>query len=532
VSSRRPLAPVAPLAVLVLALGAVACTPEAPPPKLAERVPLPAVAPPEPPPDPLGPMPITSPAPLFVPPQPEVFTAKNGVTVWLLERHSLPYVSVTLTVPSGSSSDPKGQGGLAMITADMLDEGAGSRGAIELSRAIDALGASLETNANSDEGRVSLNVLKKNLTPAFGIFADVIARPRFEPVEWRRVHEIVENELTERQSEPDEVAKVTVRAVLYGPDHPYGHPVEGTLASAKKWTLADVQRFYKDAWRPDRAVLVAVGDVTRAELTSLIDASLGAWHPASKAPPPPPVAPPAATGPWPKLVLVDRPDAPQSVIAVARPGVAASDTTAPVVQRANVALGGLFTSRLNQDLREEHGYSYGAYSRLSYTRGVGALMATSSVITEKTADALKALLGDLDAFARNGLTDAEVDKTRSQSRAELVETFEGVDRAAAQLALDASLGLGPDFQRVSAGRKDLAPKTELDALAKAHFDPSSAVVVVVGPRAKLEGPLQALGYRDIELRDAEGNRIATAPPPPRPAQTSSGRPGKPAAAGK
>jgi predicted Zn-dependent peptidase len=451
-------------------------------------------------------MPIVAAAPPYAPPTPEVFTTKNGITVWLLERHALPYVALTVTVPTGSSSDPAGEGGLAMITADMLDEGAGSRGAIELSRAIDSLGASLETNANVDESRVSLNVLKKNLTPAFAIFADVVARPRFDAGEWKRVREIVVNELTERQSDPDEVAKVAMRAALFGDAHPYGHPVEGTLASAKRWSLGDATRFYRDAWRPDRAVLVAVGDVTHAEIAALVDGALATWKAPTK-PAPAPLAPAAPTGPWPRLVLVDRPDAPQSVIAVTRPGVAAGNLDAPIATRANVALGGLFTSRLNQDLREEHGYSYGASSRLARTRGVGAFVASAAVITDKTTDALKALLGDVDAYARNGLTDAEVEKTRSQSRADLVETFEGVDRVAAQLALDASLGLGPDFQRVAATRKDLASKATLDAAARATFDPSSAIAVVVGPRAKLEAPLRALGYADIQLRDAEGALI-------------------------
>jgi len=306
------------------------------------------------------------------------------------------------------------------------------------------------------------------------------------------------------------VAKVLVRRVLFGADHPYGHPVEGTLASARKWSLADVRRFYASAWRPDRAILVAVGDVTHAELAALFDASLGSWRPADKAPAPAPVVPPPPTGPWPRLVLVDRPDAPQSVIALVRPGIAAGDETTPVVQRANVALGGAFTSRLNQDLREERGYTYGATSRFGYMRGVGAFVATAAVVTDKTADALKALVADVDGYARSGMTATEVEKTRSQTRAELVETFEGVDRAAAQLALDASLGLGPEFQRTAATRKDQATKSELDALAKVHFDPAHATVVVVGPKEKLEAPLRALGYADIQLRDAEGNVVLAA----------------------
>ena len=501
------------LSIVVLAGALAGCTSE-PPPKVAERVPLPVPLPLPPPPDPLGPRPIPAAAPSYIPPKPVVFTTKNGLTVWLLERHTLPYVALAVTVPTGSSSDPKGVGGLASIAADMLDEGAGTRGAIELSRAIDALGASLETTATSDESRVSLTVLKKNLTPAFGLFADVVARPRFDANEWARVKDIEVNEIAERQSDPEQVAGVVQRAVLFGEAHPYGHPVDGTLASAKRWTLADAQHFYKTAWRPDRAVLVAVGDVTQAEVTLLVESKAGlqGWV-APKTPLPSPLAPLAPVGPWPKLVLVDRPDAPQSVISVVRPGVAAGDPTAPVVVRANVALGPLFTSRLNQDLREEHGYTYGASSRVGVTRGVGSFVASAAVATDKTTDALKAMLGDIDFYARNGLTDAEVDKTRSQSRAEVVETFEGVDRAAAQLAHDAALVLGPDYQQRAASQKDQANKPELDGLAKLHFDPKNATVIVVGPRATLEGPLHALGYADIQLRDAEGNVLLPAQKP-------------------
>ena len=158
-----------------------------------------------------------------------------------------------------------------------------------------------------------------------------------------------------------------------------------------------------------------MGDTTKAELSGLLDADLGAWK-APGAPPPSPIAPLAPKGPWPKLVLVDRPDAPQAVIALARPGIAGVDPNAPLLARANLALGGLFTSRLNQDLREEHGYTYGAASRVGTTRGVGSFVASASTFTDKTADAIKALVADVADYARGGMTDDEAAKTRKQWR--------------------------------------------------------------------------------------------------------------------
>jgi predicted Zn-dependent peptidase len=461
--------------------------------------------------DPLGPAPAAPAPPPYAPPVPDVFTTKTGLTVWLIERHALPYVAMTLSVPTGSSSDPTGKGGLAFATADMLDEGAGSRGAIELSRAIDALGASLVTGATSDASTVSLSVLKKNLAPAFALFSDVVARPRFDAVEWRRVHELELNDLVERAADPEEVERVVARAVLFGPDHPYGHPVDGTSSSSKAIGLDDITRFYRAAFRPDRAVLAVVGDTTKGELGGLLDSALGSWKPPAT-PPPTPMAPPAPKGPWPKVVLVDRADAPQAVIALVRPALSGVDPEAPLLGRANLALGGLFTSRLNQDLREEHGYTYGASSHVSTTRGVGSFVASASVFTEKTADAIRALVGDVTDYAKGGMTDEEADKTRKQWRADLVETFEAYEHAAEHLAVDAALGMPADHERTAALAAEGATRDALSKLALRYFDPAGAALVVVGPRAKLEEPLRAIGYAAIEARDAEGRVLARKAP--------------------
>jgi len=479
--------------------------PPPPPPPPVHVVATPVVAPALPA-DPLGPRPtVATPAP-FEPPKPVVYAGPNGMTVWLIERHTLPFVAVTVSVPTGSSSDPKGKGGVADSAADMMDEGAGTRGAIELSRAVDTLGATIGTGAGIDETSVSLTVLKKNLTPAFAILGDVVSRPRFGAEDWKRVVELRQNELRERASEPDETARVVARVAMFGPDHPYGHPVDGTLESSRRISLADAKAFYRAAWRPDRAVVVAVGDVTRDELSSLLSSAFGGWTlPATPAPPIVTPAPPA--GPFPRAVLVDRPDAPQSVIALVRPGVSASDPATPALSRVNAALGGSFTSRLNQDLREEHGWSYGAHSRVSAPRGVGMITAGASVVTDKTIDALKAMLSDVETYSAKGLTDEEVEKTRSQARADLVSAYEGAGTVAGRLATDAMLGLPADYEATASIRRDTATKEMLDRLAAQYFDPTHAMVVVVGPRAKLEGPLGAMGFSQLEIRDANGELV-------------------------
>ena len=178
-----------------------------------------------PPPAVLGPRPDPGMQATFLPPAPVVFTATSGITVWLLERHDAPVVSCDITVPTGAASDPPGKGGVAYTTAAMLDEGAGKRGAIDLARASDGLGASVGTSTNADSSTVSLTVLTRHLHEAFAIFGDVVARPRLDAGEFKRVKELWAGELLERSKDPDATARVVFRAALFGRDHPYGHPI-------------------------------------------------------------------------------------------------------------------------------------------------------------------------------------------------------------------------------------------------------------------------------------------------------------------
>jgi zinc protease len=490
----------------VLALAG--CEDQLPPP-VAPVAPTPTAEPAAQPVDALGQRPALAPPNAFEPPAPEVFQAANGVTVWLLERHTLPMVSVTLSIPYGSASDPKGKAGLASITADMLDEGAGARNAVELSTAVNDLGASLSTGAGLDGSTVSLSVLKKNFKPAFEIFTDVVVRPRFDAKEWKRVSSLWKNDLQKRAQDPGSVARVVMAAALYGADSPYGHPSDGLVSTAAKIDLAAAKAFYAAHYRPDKATLVVVGDVTRAEVSQLVAASLGSWKAPAK---PAEALPEVRLNPAPpRLVLVDRADAPQSVIAVERGGVAASDAKAPLLDLVNTALGGSFTSRLNEDLREEHGWSYGAGSRFVEARGEGAFVARASVVTEATGQALSAMIADLDKMATGGLTADELDKVKAQDRADLVETYESVGGVSHRLASLATLALGPGFDAQASRKRQDAPKATLDALAQA-VSPKGAIVVVVGPAEAVVPQLEKAGLGKPELWDAEGQPAKAAAP--------------------
>lgn len=457
--------------------------------------------------DPLGPRPAVPTPALFTPPAPVVYKRANGMTVWLLERHALPLVSIDLVVPAGAKDDPLDKGGVALQTANMLDEGAGTRGALEIARDVDRLGATLSTGATADYSFVQLTTLKKNLSAAAAIVGDVVTKPTFSPVEWKRVDDLWKNDLAQRVSEPKAVASVVLLAKLFGSGHVYAHPTDGTTKSAQKVTLEDVKRFYRGWWQPDTATCVVVGDVTKDEIEKVLDGSLGGWTAAKQAfgRSYADMIPPARAGR--RVVVVDRPDAPQSVIAVGRMGVAAKDPDAPPLVRLNAALGGSFTSRLNQDLREEHGWSYGAGSRFAFTQMRGFFVAQASVHTEHTGEALAAMLKDIEALAKEGPTDEEVKKTRMLARAELVEAFEGVEHAARRLARDAGVGLSADHEATASRATDAATKSDLARLAERYLDASTAMVVIVGPRAKIQPQLEKAGVpaKSIEASGPEGD---------------------------
>ena len=454
--------------------------------------------------DPLGPRPEASQPKAYEPPVPVRFSGPNGLDVWLLERHAMPIVSMQLVVRSGSANDPADQAGLAFITAQMLDEGAGTRDAVALSQELDRLGAHLRTGADTDFSFVHVTALKKNLAETAAIFSDVVTKPRFAERDWKRTFELWNNELRARQSEPALVADVVLLANLFPVGHPYAHPSDGTLGGAAKIGLPDARRFYAKHWRPSRASLVVVGDVSRNEVELVADRAFGRWTSTETSEVVEPVEASAPPRPGRRVILVDRPEAPQSVIAVARRSVAASNEDGAILARVNVALGGSFTSRLNQDLREEHGWTYGAKSSLSFSRLPGGFVAHAAVQTEHTAESLDAMLRDIGAVASAGLTDDEVQKTAQIMRAELVESFETTGAAARRLGRAAGVGLPPDHDATWARATARASNADLTRMAARYLDLTDSVIVVVGPKASVLPQLATIGIRNVVMAGPEG----------------------------
>lgn len=445
--------------------------------------------------DPLGPKPVPAVPAAFVPPTPTTYTLPNGLNVWLLSRPALPLVAMSVVVRSGASADPEGKGGLAMATAGMLDEGAGKRGALDIARDIDLLGASLVTHVYSDYTVVSLESLKKNFGSASEIVADVVLNPTFSPAEWARTQALLVADLKSRDKDPGEVSDVMALRALFGAKHPYGHPTDGTVESVGRFSLADAKRFYSTHFRPDHATVVVAGDINRGELDALLGKTFAAW----KAPSGPPPAQGTFAEPTSsrRIVVVDKADAPQSVVTLLRPGIRAADADAAVLGRTNIPLGGSFTSRLNQDLREERGLTYGAKSRVGFTKHRGMIAAQAAVFVDKTGEALRAMLADVEAYAANGPTEEETTRSLLVSRSDFVESFESLVPAVARLARYAGVGLPPDHDAKLAVARARATRDDLKRAAATYFNPKDAIVVIVGPKAKVLPQLEGLGPIEI-----------------------------------
>jgi len=319
----------------------------------------------------------------FSPPAPLERRLSTGLTVWLLQRPDLPLSTALLLVPAGAAADPADRPGLAALCADMLDESTQARGALELSSALERLGAELALGAGRDYAWAQLGVLSRHLDPALALLGEALASPRFAPEDVERVRGIRLSDLSQAMEDAPRLATRLLGPLAYGAAHPYGRPDDGSPAGLRAITRDELVAFHRARWRPDQAVLVLAGDLDEATSLALLESRLGAW----RAPPGQALAP-AAPAPLPassaRVWVVDLPGASQTRIALGVPGLRRADPALPLLALADSALGGTFTSRLNQNLREDKGYTYGAFSSLDPGAGQGLWLVHTSVDGEAT----------------------------------------------------------------------------------------------------------------------------------------------------
>jgi zinc protease len=407
----------------------------------------------------------------------------------------VPLVQVNLVVLAGSAADPAGRFGLASITASMLDEGAGERDALELADALEFLGAELSTGSAFDASAVRLNVPTRRLEQALPIMADVVLRPTFPAAELERLRQERLTALLQTRDDPDGVATPAFWRVVYGAAHRYGTNAIGTTATLTAFATEQLRAFHAAAYRPDNAALVVVGDVTLAGMVPLLERAFGAWNVTERVLQTPLPEPAQLTAR--QVTIVDMPGAEQSQIRIGAVGVARSTPDYFALQVLNTVLGGSFTSRLNQNLREQHGYAYGAGSRFDMRLSAGPFTASAGVQTDKTAESLTEFFNELEAIAAPIGAD-ELAKAKNYLALGFPGDFETLGDLAARLEELVIYGL-PDnyFAEYTA---NIAAVTAADVQrAAVHIRPDNVAVVVVGDRREIERGIQSLDLGPVRV---------------------------------
>lgn len=430
-------------------------------------------------------------------PVPVSFKLANGLTVMLVEQHNLPVVSANLVILSGSEANPANKPGLASFTADMLDEGTTKRSTLQLAEDVAAIGASLSTGSTSDASGINVRTLKKNADSAFGLVADVLLQPAFAANELDRVRNNRLTQILQQRDSPNAMASKVFNNALYGANHPYGFTELGTEESIKGITREDMMKFWQAGYVPDNAALVVAGDLSETELRGLAEKHFGKWSGKGTGMTRPEV--PAASARH--IVIVDKPGAPQTVLRIGHVGVSRANPDYVPIEVMNTGLGGLFSSRINMNLREKNGYTYGAGSSFQFRRGPGPFFTGSSVRTDVTAPAVHEIFNEFERMRATEMSADELKTAKDSFARSLPGLFETTGQASQSVAQLFIHNLPLDYYRSLPAKIDAVTVAEVKRVAGKYLMPDSMVIVAVGDRSKIEPELVKLNLGKIETSD-------------------------------
>ena len=448
-------------------------------------------------------LPVPGPEPHFRFPRIVTRTLPNGLCVRTVEHRGLPVVTVVALVPAGAATDPADRPGLAALTGDMLDEGAGGRSALVLQEELSRIGASLDTEIGPDATILTLAVLSRFAERGLALLADIVQCPALDDHEFARLRELRVNRLTQLRDVPPSLADRAFSRLVFGA-HPYGHLPMGSEPALLAMTADEVRAFHREAYDPRRTTLIAVGDATHDALFDLVAGRFAGWAPGPGEPAAPVVPDMVAPVVGPRFAIVARPGAPQSELRIGHVAAARQTPDYHALLVLNAVLGGQFVSRINMNLREHKGYTYGVRTTFDFRRGRGPFLLQTSVETQVTAPAVREALAELCAVrdSRPATPDevalARASLTRGFPRS--FETTEQVARAVAQLALydlpDASLE--QFVPSVNAVEPDDATR-----VAHAHLQPAEMTTVIVGDADVVVPSLRAEGFPEPQVVTVE-----------------------------
>ena len=429
----------------------------------------------------------------------------NGAELIVVEKHDLPLVALNIDFVGGASNyEPADKLGVAALAAQMLSEGTKTKTADRLSDAQQMLGTSIFANVAGESGTIRFTSLKDKFEPAMTLLADMLLNSTFpdSAIERNRARTLVG--LTQAKDQPNSIAANVFSKVVYGDEHPYGRVVSEKTVTAI--TRGDVTSFANAYFRPGRAVITVTGDIDAKTARNVVEKTLAAWPAGGERPTfayGPVPAPKART-----IYLIDKPKAAQSVFALGEPGPPRSTPDYYAIQVMNHLLGGMFQSRLNHDIREVKGYSYGVNSGFAYGRGPGAFRAGGGIVSAKSDSALIGFMTHFKGVqGEMPFTDDELTVGKESLIQSLPGRFATVNGIAAAISSIYTQDLPETYFKDYAAKIDAVTRDDLVRAAKKYIDVDHMNLVIVGDRASIEGALKATGIAPIQILDVEGRPV-------------------------
>lgn len=456
---------------------------------------------------------LTKPPTLGAPPslpQPQISTRElpNGLKIVVLEQHELPLVDVMLQIRAGGETDPAGKMGMAALAAAMLSEGTTNRTALRIADQAAFLGIQLNASSGWEQSTVSLHTPTAQLDSALALFGDVALRPSFPAPDLERVRKIRLTALQQLRDRAPAIADRAFASAVFGAQHPYGRPLAGTEVSIASITRDDVQRFYTTYYRPNNATLLVVGDVRPDDVERRARELFGTWA-RGTVPMAPTATPSGARGT--RVVIVDKPGAEQTSFRLGGIGAPRSTSDYFPLQVMNTVLGGSYTARLNANLRETRGFTYGAFSGFGLRRSAGPFIASAEVVTAKTDSALTEFLKELRAI-RDTVPAEELAKAKRYLQLGLPSNFETTQGIAQEFLPLLAYGIPLDFHASAVQRYGAVTQADVQRVARQYVDPDRLTIIVVGDRKTIEPGIRALNPGEIITRDIRD--VLGAPPTP------------------
>lgn len=432
-------------------------------------------------------------------------TLSNGAQLVVSERHALPLVSFRINFVGGASQfEPADKTGLASFVASMLTEGTTHRTGDQISNDLQLLGTSVGSSIGNESGQITFQSTKDKFAPTLAIVSDLLLHPTFPQEALDRLRARSIQALVQSRDRTSGIASAVFPELLYGPEHPYGRvPTEASLEAI---TRDDLVVFHKTYYQPGRAVITVVGDVRPAEVKAELEKALGGWSRGGSMPTFDYPAPPPAKSRT--IFLIDKPGAAQSTFAIGSVGPARNTPDYYALRVMNEMLGVLFQSRLNHNIREVKGYSYGVGSSYAFGRGPGPFRAGGDIMTAKTDSALIEFMKELsDIRGSRPPTDDELEQAKASLVQSLPASFESVSGVNGSISSIFTQSLPEDYYQQFARAVNAVTKNDVVRVAQKYIDPDRLAILIVGDRAKIEAPLRATKIAPVVVLDVNGNPV-------------------------